>query len=97
MHDEAEISASIALAVRSRGRGRLAKARRPGERKNVKIEISGRARGAAQSLDPLRQEKRLADAAIPPAKSERRRGRRGADPRERDKGNKGRQKTRQIA
>src|ERR1700730_18354445 len=51
MHDEAEISASIALAARPRARGRRAKARRPGERKNVKIEISGRARGAAQRLD----------------------------------------------
>ena len=51
MHDKAEISANIALAVRLRARGRLAKARRPGERKNVKIAISGRARGAGQHLN----------------------------------------------
>src|SRR3984893_19594410 len=52
MHDEAEISARLALAACPRARGGLAKARRPGKRQNVKIEISGRVRRAAHRLDP---------------------------------------------
>ena len=44
MHDETEIGARVALAACPCARERFAEARRPGERKNVKIEIAGRAR-----------------------------------------------------
>src|ERR1019366_5945537 len=100
MHDEAEIDAGIALAARPRRRGRLAKARGPGERKNVKIEIAGGARTAPR-LDSERQDGGSAGAVIRPDKGgwwRRQRGAKQAGPKpsERTKSDQDARKTRPV-
>ena len=65
MNDETQIGARIALPVRIRGARRFAKSRRPGERKDIKIEISGRIRHTALRLRLLYPLRARCNAARP--------------------------------